>query len=145
MDFLCPRQPKIVSQFGLMPVSWTTPRGQSHISVCSWPVSYLVGCFSLLPVSNWSGTINESMFSFFLLPFGPSYLVLSDYDSNWTTFLEKNYTQFKQKNTTAYLATVVERSHSRSRSVGSHLILDIGNGSTWEGYNNGPLDAGAEY
>lgn len=76
---------------------------------------------------------------------GPRCLVLSDTKSDWKTYLDKNYTQFKQKDTTIYLATVKERSHSQSRSVGSHLILDVGNGSTWAGYDNGPLDAGVEY
>lgn len=96
-----------------------------------------MGSFAPTPPSNAVSTIYIDLYIDFFL--------LSDNNSDWKTFLEKNYTQFKEKNTTVYLATVNERSLLQSRSVNSHLILDVGNGLTWAGYSNGPLDAGGIY
>lgn len=60
-------------------------------------------------------------------------------------YLEKNYEQFKRRETTVYLATVKKRDNEQSRSGESHLIIDVGDGSKWLGYENGALDAGGKY
>lgn len=60
-------------------------------------------------------------------------------------FLEKNYDEFKEGNTTVYLATVKKPGSVQARSEESQLVIDVGDGSKWEGYENGALDAGGKY
>lgn len=72
-------------------------------------------------------------------------LVLSGNTSNWRTYVEKNYDQFKNGEAPVYLATLRERNIAQSRSGESHLNIEVGDGSEWEGYRNGPLNPGEKY
>lgn len=72
-------------------------------------------------------------------------LVLSGDTSNWRTYLEKNYDQFKNRETPVYLATLKEKNIAQSRSGESHLNIEVGDGSIWEGYQNGALNPGEKY
>ncbi|XP_071360006.1 receptor-type tyrosine-protein phosphatase beta isoform X5 [Trachinotus anak] len=65
-------------------------------------------------------------------------------DDTLKTYLEKTYDQWKEKDATAYLATV-RQAIVKSRSGENNLIIEVGDGSTWKGYTNGPLDASAKY
>ncbi|KAM9854710.1 receptor-type tyrosine-protein phosphatase eta-like [Aulostomus maculatus] len=64
--------------------------------------------------------------------------------SNLSKYLGKTYKQWSEKATPVYLATVRER-NVQSRSKEDHLLIDIGDGSTWEGYTNGALHAKGKY
>lgn len=117
-------------------------------------MSYQVGSFSLFPLSH---AVSNSTFIYPCLTLhhkcGPEdpklaaivCLALSDNTSEWKTYLEKNYELFKQRSTTVYLATVKKPGGMQSRSAESQLIIDVGDGSKWEDYDNGALDAGGKY
>ncbi|KAM9351963.1 receptor-type tyrosine-protein phosphatase eta-like [Symphorus nematophorus] len=64
--------------------------------------------------------------------------------SNLTKYLGNTYSQWKAGKTPVYLATARETS-LQSRSEQNHLIMQVGDESTWEGYTNGALDANREY
>ncbi|XP_061826005.1 receptor-type tyrosine-protein phosphatase eta-like isoform X1 [Nerophis lumbriciformis] len=64
--------------------------------------------------------------------------------SNMTQYLEKTYQQWEDKNTSTYLATVKER-NVLSRSQETNVVVDIGDGSKWEGYTNGALHGNGRY
>uniref|UniRef100_A0A8D3DXM0 protein-tyrosine-phosphatase n=1 Tax=Scophthalmus maximus TaxID=52904 RepID=A0A8D3DXM0_SCOMX len=70
--------------------------------------------------------------------------VLSDDTSILKTNLGKTYDQWRAKETHVYLATVIE-AHPLSRSGENPLNIEVGDGSTWEGYTNGALDADGKY
>lgn len=72
-------------------------------------------------------------------------LVLSGNTSNRRTYLEKNYDQFKNGKSPVYLATLKEKNIARSRSGESHLKIEVGDESIWEGYHNGALNPGEKY
>ncbi|XP_041794912.1 receptor-type tyrosine-protein phosphatase eta isoform X3 [Chelmon rostratus] len=64
--------------------------------------------------------------------------------SNWGDFLGKTYNQWKEGDTPVYLATVKENIF-QSRSGESHLNIEVGDESEWEGYTNGALDHNGKY
>ncbi|XP_006789650.2 receptor-type tyrosine-protein phosphatase eta [Neolamprologus brichardi] len=67
----------------------------------------------------------------------------NDAPSSWTQWLNNTYNNWKN-GAPAYLATVVGRNIPQLRSEGA-LSIGIGNGSQWNGYSNGPLDANEKY
>ncbi|XP_070827425.1 receptor-type tyrosine-protein phosphatase eta-like [Chaetodon trifascialis] len=64
--------------------------------------------------------------------------------SDWGGFLGKTYDQWKEGDTPVYLATVAEN-NLESRSGESHLNIEVGDGSAWNGYTNGGLDSNGKY
>lgn len=69
--------------------------------------------------------------------------VFSDSTSDWRKYLESTYGQWKEGNTPVYLATV--QTISLTRSAGTHLNIEIGDGSTFLDYTNGALSANGKY
>ncbi|XP_073327843.1 uncharacterized protein [Pagrus major] len=63
--------------------------------------------------------------------------------SNWRNYLEKTYNQWKEGSTQVYLATVTKI--ALSRSVATHLNIEIGDGSKFLDYTNGALSANGKY
>ncbi|XP_031138584.1 receptor-type tyrosine-protein phosphatase eta isoform X2 [Sander lucioperca] len=67
-------------------------------------------------------------------------------NSDSLKYVETTYDQWKAGETPAYMATVNNRTQQiQTRSVESHLNLEIGDGSIWNGYTNGALDATGNY
>ncbi|XP_040893831.1 receptor-type tyrosine-protein phosphatase eta isoform X3 [Toxotes jaculatrix] len=64
--------------------------------------------------------------------------------STLAQYLNKTYDQWKAKATPVYLATVTQTS-LQSRNTIIYLSIDVGSGSTWGGYLNGPLEATGKY
>ncbi len=62
---------------------------------------------------------------------------------NLTEYLGKTYNQWKKDETPMYLATVTNFSVTRSEA--NQLSIQVGDETTWKGYTNGALDAGATY
>ncbi|XP_029379134.1 receptor-type tyrosine-protein phosphatase beta-like isoform X3 [Echeneis naucrates] len=60
------------------------------------------------------------------------------------TYLDQSYDDWKAGKTQAYLATIMEVDVP-SRSTEDNLIMNVGNGSKWNGYTNGPLEAKGRY
>lgn len=72
--------------------------------------------------------------------------VLPGNNSDSLKYVETTYDQWKAGETPAYMATVNNRTQQiQTRSVESHLNLEIGDGSIWNGYTNGALDATGNY
>lgn len=69
--------------------------------------------------------------------------VLSGDTSDWRKYLESTYSQWKEGKTPVYLATV--QTISLTRSAGTHLNIEIGDGSTFLDYTNGALSANGKY
>lgn len=69
--------------------------------------------------------------------------VLSGDTSDWRKYLESTYSQWKEGKTLVYLATV--QTISLTRSAGTHLNIEIGDGSTFLDYTNGALSANGKY
>uniref|UniRef100_UPI0037E8ED9F receptor-type tyrosine-protein phosphatase eta isoform X2 n=1 Tax=Semicossyphus pulcher TaxID=241346 RepID=UPI0037E8ED9F len=65
--------------------------------------------------------------------------------SDFKNYLGKTYNQWTAGETLAYLATVKEINPSQSRSAATHLSLEVGDDTRWEGYTNGVLQAKGKY
>ncbi|XP_047452257.1 receptor-type tyrosine-protein phosphatase beta isoform X4 [Mugil cephalus] len=64
--------------------------------------------------------------------------------SNLTKYLVNTYNQWKEGTTPVYLASFGNMT-SISRSILSHFDIEIGNGSEWKSYFNGPLEHSKSY
>lgn len=98
-----------------------------HLFVCALSKYFLLVGLTMIMTNNFFG-----------------YPVLSDDTSILKTNLGKTYDQWRAKETHVYLATVIE-AHPLSRSGENPLNIEVGDGSTWEGYTNGALDADGKY
>lgn len=68
---------------------------------------------------------------------------LSDDTSDFTKYLGNTYDEWKAGSTPRYLATVKKTIQTRSEE--NPLSIQVGDGSHWEGYINGALDASRKY
>ncbi|XP_028442176.1 receptor-type tyrosine-protein phosphatase eta [Perca flavescens] len=66
--------------------------------------------------------------------------------SDLVKYVGATYDQWKAGKNLGYMATVSNQTQPiQTRSVGSYLIIEVGDGSTWNGYTNGALEATGRY